>query len=195
MAVGIFEETKQWLIPFVANAKLQSAFLDYTKLPGGYEKLNDLSAYVRREAHFSCPLKLLCSIDPAGQYKIASTNHSQLPNGWLHFSELQMGQNTLTLVWTPENLARLLLLLLLFSLQFLDLGNAIRAGKPPPPNKLLHIDPIMAALTEAKEKRLDEISSVVIVAEAADEFPQYILKKILDLATDKRNILNELVRI
>lgn len=69
----------------------------------------------------------------------------------------------------------------------------MRADKPAPPNKLLHMDPIMAALSEDKEKRLDEISSVVIIAEAADEFPQYITKKILDLAEDKKKILNELV--
>ena len=52
----------------------------------------------------------------------------------------------------------------------------------------------MAALSEAKEKKLDEVSSVVIVAEAADEFPQHVIKKIFELAPAKRKILKELVR-
>ena len=73
------------------------------------------------------------------------------------------------------------------------MGNAIRAGKPQPPNPPEKVDTILAALSEAKEKRLDEVSSVVIVAEAADEFPQHIMKKIFELAPEKRKILEDLV--
>ena len=43
---GILTETRKWVGPFVANSKLRSAFFEYSKLPGTYEKLNELSAYV-----------------------------------------------------------------------------------------------------------------------------------------------------
>ena len=49
LGAGIYDETKKWIVPFVSNEKLRSAFFEYTKLPGAYEKLNDLSAYVRKE--------------------------------------------------------------------------------------------------------------------------------------------------
>lgn len=47
MTIGIVGETRQWVTPFVSNVKLQTAFLAYTKLPSAYEKLNELSVYVR----------------------------------------------------------------------------------------------------------------------------------------------------
>lgn len=69
----------------------------------------------------------------------------------------------------------------------------MRANQTPPPNTLKDVEPLLATLSEGKEVRLNEISSVVIVAEAADEFPQHVLKKIFDLAPDKGKILTDLV--
>ena len=72
----------------------------------------------------------------------------------------------------------------------------MRAGKAPPPNTLKDIDPILDALTPTKqnsEKRLGEITSVIVVAEAADEFPQHIVQKIIELPEDKRQMLMKIV--
>ncbi len=72
----------------------------------------------------------------------------------------------------------------------------MRADQAPPPNKLKDIDPILDALTPSKqgsEKRLGEITSVIIVAEAADEFPQHIVQKVIELPEDKRQMLKKIV--
>jgi len=78
--------------------------------------------------------------------------------------------------------------------QFFEVGNALRADKPTPPNKLPNVEPILAALSEDKNSRLNEISSVIVVAEAGDDFPQHIVQKILELGQDKRGMLQRLVR-
>lgn len=119
--LGILEETQGWVNPFAANAKLQAAFFKYTKLPGTYEKLNDLSAY------------------------------------------------------------------------FLEVGNSMRAKKTPPTNVLKDLDPIMAALSTEEDTRLNEITSVVVIAEAGDEFPKHILQKIFELSTKKKDVLKDVI--
>ena len=78
-------------------------------------------------------------------------------------------------------------------LQFLELGNALRASKDPPTNTTKELDPILAALSEDKDKRLKEVTSVVIIAKAASSFPKDILQQILDLPKDKKESLKEVV--
>ena len=73
----------------------------------------------------------------------------------------------------------------------------MRARRDPPLNTLKDIDPIMDALTpdkESSDRRLDEITAVIVVAEAADEFPQHIVQKIIELPQDKRELLRNIVR-
>lgn len=70
----------------------------------------------------------------------------------------------------------------------------MRANRPVPKNKQKDIDPIINALSKDHETRLDEITAIIIVAEAADEFPQHIVQMIIDLPLDKRRILLGLVR-
>ena len=74
------------------------------------------------------------------------------------------------------------------------MGDALRAGKPAPPSKLSNVQPILDALSEDKNRRLNEISSVIVVAEAGDDFPQHIVQKIVELEQDKRETLQQLVR-
>ncbi len=69
----------------------------------------------------------------------------------------------------------------------------MRAENPLPPNKLKGIDSIVAALSEGTDKKLDEVSAVIVVAEAADEFPQHIIQKIIALPAEKRKLLTDLV--
>ena len=72
------------------------------------------------------------------------------------------------------------------------------ADQAPPSHALKDIDPIMDTFTPAKhdssESRLDEIASVIVVAEAADEFPQHIIQMIIELPHDKRELLKNIVR-
>ena len=69
----------------------------------------------------------------------------------------------------------------------------MRTKHTAPQNKLKDIDPIINALSDSRDIRLDEITAVIIVAEAADEFPQHIVQKIIDLPADKRRLLLDLV--
>ena len=69
----------------------------------------------------------------------------------------------------------------------------MRSGGPIPPNKLKDVEPIVEALSTDPEQRLDEITSVIVVAEAADEFPQHIVQKIIELPADKRKLLMDVV--
>lgn len=69
----------------------------------------------------------------------------------------------------------------------------MRGNKPLPQNVPKNVDPIIAALSEDTEKRLDEISSVIVVAEAGDDFPHFTVEKIIGLKADKRAMLKEVV--
>ncbi len=69
----------------------------------------------------------------------------------------------------------------------------MRSDKPAPSTKLSKIEPILAALSEDKARQLDEISSMVVVAEAGDDFPHYTVQKIIELSQDKKKILKNLV--
>ena len=73
------------------------------------------------------------------------------------------------------------------------MGNAIRAGTPVPANTLKDVDPILATLSDDKDTKLKEIASVLVIAEAGDEFPQHIVPKIVELPADKRRLLEDLV--
>ena len=55
------------------------------------------------------------------------------------------------------------------------------------------IEPIMDALSSDHDTKLDEITSVIIVAEAGDEFPQHIVQSIIELPPDKRKLLTDVV--
>lgn len=69
----------------------------------------------------------------------------------------------------------------------------MRSKSPIPQNKLNDIDPIIDSLSKEQDTRLDEITAVIVVAEAADEFPQHIVHQIIDLPLDKRQLLLSLV--
>lgn len=81
----------------------------------------------------------------------------------------------------------------MYHTQFLDVGNALRANTPEPTDMPKGVEPILEALSKDEEVRLDEISAVIVVAEAADEFPQHILRKIIELEEDKRALLKKVV--
>ena len=44
----MLDEIKNWVGPFRVNTKLQDALTTYMKPPQAYERLNDLSSYVRK---------------------------------------------------------------------------------------------------------------------------------------------------
>ena len=45
--IGVLEEVKDWVSPIRANKKLYDAFLKYIKPPQTFERLNEISSYVR----------------------------------------------------------------------------------------------------------------------------------------------------
>ena len=51
----------------------------------------------------------------------------------------------------------------------------------------------MGALSSDHDTKLDEITSVIIVAEAGDEFPQHIVQSIVELPPNKRKLLTDVV--
>ena len=75
----------------------------------------------------------------------------------------------------------------------MELGDALRSRRTLPPNKHKEMEPIIAALSEDSEKRLDEISSVIVITAAECNFPQHIVTKIITLDADKRAKLMEVV--
>ena len=75
----------------------------------------------------------------------------------------------------------------------MELGNALRQSRPLPPNKNEEVDAIVAALSKDPEVKQNEISSVIVVAEAGDDFPQHIVDKIITLDEDKRALLLDVV--
>ena len=71
----------------------------------------------------------------------------------------------------------------------------MRSGTPPPTDKPKDVDMILDTMSKDKEVRMDECSSVIVVAEAADEFPQHILRRIAELSAEKKTVLKDLVCI
>lgn len=57
------------------------------------------------------------------------------------------------------------------------------------------MDAILDALSKDKDKRIEEITSVIVITEAADEFPQHIVQKMVDLPNDKRKLLLDVVSV
>jgi len=55
-------------------------------------------------------------------------------------------------------------------------GNALRTHKPLPSDNQPSLAPLLSAMNTEWAVKLDEVSSVIIVAEALDEFPQHIIK-------------------
>ena len=77
----------------------------------------------------------------------------------------------------------------------MELGNALRQSRPLPPNKNKEVNAILAALSQDPEKKKNEISSAIVVAEAGDNFPQHIVYKIISLEEDKRALLLDVVSL
>ena len=75
----------------------------------------------------------------------------------------------------------------------MELGDAFRSSRALPLNKHKEMESIIAALSEDSEKKLDEISSVIVITEAGDDFPQHIVTKIITLDADMRAKLMEVV--
>jgi hypothetical protein len=55
------------------------------------------------------------------------------------------------------------------------------------------MEPILESLSPDIGSKVDEITSVIIVAEAGDKFPQHIVQKIINLPGDKRQLLMDVV--
>jgi hypothetical protein len=55
------------------------------------------------------------------------------------------------------------------------------------------MQPILQAISGDICIKLDEITSLIIVAEAGDEFPQHLVQKIIGLPADKRKMLLDVV--
>ena len=69
----------------------------------------------------------------------------------------------------------------------------MRSKTPVPESEVEGIEPILGALSEEQDTRLDEITALILVAEAADEFPQHIVQMIIELPLEKRQDLLKLV--
>ena len=72
-------------------------------------------------------------------------------------------------------------------------GNAHRAHKPNPAVTYAPMEPVMAALDSEWSVQLDEVSSMIVVSEALAEFPQHIVKKAIELSSEKRTTLVDFV--
>ena len=55
------------------------------------------------------------------------------------------------------------------------------------------IDPILSKLNAENKVKLDEVTSLIVVSEAMDEFPQFLVKKATELPDDKRQTLIDFV--
>ena len=64
---------------------------------------------------------------------------------------------------------------------------------PLPPNKHKKMDAILAALSKVPEVKQNEISSLIIVSEAGQDFPHHVVDKIITLEVDKRILLLDVV--
>lgn len=78
-------------------------------------------------------------------------------------------------------------------MQFLGVGNSLRYGSPAPTNKPKDVDILLEALSEDDDMKRNECSALIVVAEAADEFPQHILRKIAELPAEKKRLLKDVV--
>ena len=72
-------------------------------------------------------------------------------------------------------------------------GNAHRAHKPTPAVTYAPMEPVIAALDSEWSEQLDEVSSMIVVSEALAEFPQHIVKKAIELSSEKRTTLVDFV--
>jgi hypothetical protein len=55
------------------------------------------------------------------------------------------------------------------------------------------MQPILQAISGDICIKLDEITALIIAAEAGDEFPQHLVQKIITLPADKRKMLLDVV--
>ena len=77
--------------------------------------------------------------------------------------------------------------------QMLEYGNALRIHKEVPVNGNKDIDPIMSQLSGDPKVKLDEVTALIVTSEAMDEFPQFMIKKAMELPPDKKNTLIDFV--
>ncbi len=78
-------------------------------------------------------------------------------------------------------------------MQFIEVGKSLCSHQLAPPNKLKDVDAILCALSSDHMTKLDEVTSVILVAEAGDEFPQHVVQKIINLPAEKRQLLMDVV--
>jgi hypothetical protein len=62
------------------------------------------------------------------------------------------------------------------------------------PHVLPALEPIVNALSTEPECRLNENTSLIVIAEACLEFPQHVMKMVFELQKDKRDLLLDVVR-
>ncbi|CAI7994501.1 hypothetical protein GBAR_LOCUS1465 [Geodia barretti] len=75
-----------------------------------------------------------------------------------------------------------------------DLGSAMRTPGVAEPHVLPALEPIINAFSTEPECRLNENTSLIVIAEACLEFPQHVMKMICELQKDKRDLLLDVVR-
>lgn len=69
----------------------------------------------------------------------------------------------------------------------------MHASEDPPHNKLKDVDPILAALARMEQTRLREITAIITIAEAAEEFAEDTVQRIIGLSSDKKKLLQDIV--
>jgi hypothetical protein len=75
-----------------------------------------------------------------------------------------------------------------------DSGTALRTVGIAPPNVLPALDPIVTAMSTEKDRRLNENTSLIVIAEACLEFPQDVMQMIIELQSDKRELLLDVIK-
>ena len=79
--------------------------------------------------------------------------------------------------------------------QLLEYGNALRTHREVPANTNKDFDPILSNLSGDIKVKLDEVTSLIVTSEAMDEFPQFLVKKAIELPDDKRKTLIDFVSL
>ena len=62
-----------------------------------------------------------------------------------------------------------------------------------PVNTNKDIDAIMMKLSQEVKVQLDEVTSLIVTSEALDEFPQFLVMKAMQLPSEKRQALINVV--
>lgn len=75
----------------------------------------------------------------------------------------------------------------------MEFGNALHSHKPAPSNANKDIDRVMTQLNQDTKVQLEEVTSLIVTSEALDEFPQFLVMKAIQLPSDKRQVLIDVV--